>query len=119
MLPIVGAMLAVFISWALLAIIFVGVGRLLGRLVCVGSQRPESLFVYFWLGWGTTILFLQLWHFQFKVDGRALAIVTTAGLVGLLWDFKALRDIFSQLRSIDRKTTLRWVLIASATILLW
>ena len=77
-----GAMLSILLAWSALALVLLGVGRWVGRLVV--SDTAVHPFPRFWFGWLGTSLFLQLWHFVLPVDGRALGVVALAGTLGLV-----------------------------------
>jgi len=76
------AMSSILLAWSALALVLLGIGRWVGRLV-VGDTEVHPL-QRFWFGWLATLLFLQLWHFVLPVDGRALGVVTLAGALGLV-----------------------------------
>ncbi len=76
------AMSSILLAWSALALVLLGVGRWVGRLV-VGDTELHPLH-RFWFGWMGTLAFLQLWHFVLPVDGRALGVVTLAGALGLV-----------------------------------
>jgi hypothetical protein len=71
-------------AWVGLGLIFVGVGLLPCRLARSDVAGPDGWLLAFWIGWVATLFALQVWHLFLPVDGRALAIVAAAGLVGLV-----------------------------------
>jgi hypothetical protein len=76
------AMSSILLAWSALALVLLGIGRWVGRLV-VGDTESHPL-QRFWFGWLGTLCFLQLWHFVLPVDGRALGVVALAGALGLV-----------------------------------
>jgi hypothetical protein len=76
------AMSSLLLAWTALALVMLGIGRWVGRLV-VGDTEVHPL-QRFWFGWLGTLCFLQLWHFVLPVDGRALGVVVLAGALGLV-----------------------------------
>lgn len=84
-------MLAILVTWAVVASLLTGVGLAAARLVT--GPRPvhaDRVFVAFWLGYATVIGLLQLWHFVLPIQWPALVVVAAAGLGGLAWSLPAL-----------------------------
>ncbi len=79
----IGAMIGVASTWCLLSLMFFGVGRLVCRMLGFARDGLRNAFLSFWIGWGATILLLQLWHLYFPVDVRILVPVAMLGLIGL------------------------------------
>ncbi len=67
-------------SWLALAALFVGIGHAAWPL-CFRTER-RSVHLAFWLGWLGTIVFLQLWHLLFAVDGRVYFALAPVALFG-------------------------------------
>ena len=78
------AMSSVLFAWSGLCLIFIGLGLFIRRFYGLTIQGAESVLTAFWIGWAFAILFLQLWHFYFKVDWRTLVVLTVGGMAGLL-----------------------------------
>lgn len=75
-------MTGIVLTWAILSILLTGVG-LLG--VGSGTLRLSPgwrLWLSLWLGWGTVLAGLQLWHLFWPVNHWALLAVGLLGLVG-------------------------------------
>jgi hypothetical protein len=73
-------------TWIVLYLMFAGIGLAVSRSLrleqgqCV-TGMPDS----FWLGWLSTLAFLQVWHLWAPVSGAAMGIVGGSGIGGLLW----------------------------------
>jgi hypothetical protein len=85
----IGAMLAVAGTWFLLGLLFFGVGRLVCRTLRLGREGWRHAHLSFWIGWGATIVILQVWHLFFPVDSRVVLIFGLLGTIGLVLDGKA------------------------------
>jgi hypothetical protein len=77
------AMLGVLATWAVLALLFTGIGLGLRRVYGLRRIAGHGCLLSFWLGFSLTIGFLQVWHLWFPIRWPAFAVVATAGLVGL------------------------------------
>jgi hypothetical protein len=84
----IAAMLAVASTWCLLSLMFFGVGRLVCRFLRLGRDGWRHAHLSFWIGWGTTIVILQVWHLIFPVDYRILVLVALLGSLGLMLESK-------------------------------
>ena len=82
---------SILASWTVIALAFVGLGLGIRRLFGLKAIETEGLLAAFWMGFALVILLLQLWHFSFPVDARALAAAFVAGGAGLLWNRGELR----------------------------
>jgi hypothetical protein len=78
------AQLLVLEAWALIALVLVGVGMLVGRALGMRPRGADDLLLAFWLGWVGVLLGLQLWHLVLPIDDRARMAYALAGVVGLL-----------------------------------
>src|SRR5437763_10822503 len=83
-------MSSVLFAWSGLCLIFIGLGLFIRRSLGLTIQGAGSVLTAFWIGWAFAILFLQLWHFHFKVDWRVLIVLTAGGTAGLLWHWNDL-----------------------------
>ena len=70
--------------WAVLLSSFIGIGSLIARFFSIQEYWSDIVISYFWVGWASTIFFLQIWHLFFKVDGYAFILVTLVGLIGII-----------------------------------
>ena len=66
----------------------------------------------FWIGWAFAILFLQLWHFKFKIDWRVLVVLTPGSTAGLLWNWNDLWHTIT--KRFPQKWAFRFVLLLMA-----
>lgn len=108
------AMGFVLVSWAGLFLVFSGLGFYFCRWWGFRIQSAERWFSAFWLGWAGSIAFLQLWQLWFPVDWRALALLTMAGLSGLLWNSP---DLWPLLKRSLRQRKLFW--LAALLVVTW
>lgn len=69
--------------WLLLWVVFTGVGLFVRRALGHRFESLHELLMSPWLGWGTTVVFLQFWHRVSPVDGRVLPLVMVVGLLGI------------------------------------
>ncbi len=77
-------MVFIFANIILLAVVFTGIGLLWPWSVFKQDHRFESLLLCFWIGWGLTIGFLQIWHLAFPVGLPALVILLGVSAFGWL-----------------------------------
>ena len=85
MIAMLGAMLAVLGTWALLAAALCGIG-LLWRAVANPSSRGlplrgDDFFLAFWSGFALLLMFLQIWHLTRPINGVALVVVLGVGIL--------------------------------------
>ena len=73
----------ILLSWPALALVFAGVGLLARRIAGGRDATPEGIADAFWIGWGTLIVVLQVWHLFLPVNGWILALVAVLGILGL------------------------------------
>jgi hypothetical protein len=90
MVELFRAMSSVLFAWSILCLIFIGLGLFIRRSYGLTIQGAGSILTAFWIGWAFAILFLQLWHFHFKVDWPALVVLTVGGTAGLFLNWNAL-----------------------------
>ena len=90
MAELLRAMISVLFAWSGLCLIFIGLGLFIRRSFGLTSGGAGSVLTAFWIGWASAILFLQLWHFHFKVDWRVLVVLTAGGTAGLFWNWNDL-----------------------------
>src|SRR4029434_3727544 len=90
MAELLRAMISVLFGWSGLCLIFIGLGLFIRRSFGLTIQGAGSVLTAFWIGWAFAILFLQLWHFHFKVDWPALVVLTVGGTAGLFLNWNAL-----------------------------
>lgn len=86
-------MLLIFLTFVFCIVIFSGIGAILPCLLRLPMDTTEMWFLVFWVGWGATIAFLQIWHFAFPVNNSARLILITLGLLGLAWKRSDLRCV--------------------------
>jgi hypothetical protein len=84
---LLSAMISVLFAWSGLCLIFIGLGLFIRRSFGLTIRGAGSVLTAFWIGWAFAILFLQLWHFYFKVDWRVLVPLTAGSTAGLLWNW--------------------------------
>lgn len=80
----VTAIVVVALAWIVLSILFFGIGLWTGSVLGVRLRGGDDVFLILWLGWATTLLFLQLWHLALPVDGRSLLVLGVVSALGLL-----------------------------------
>ena len=79
----VAGLTTILLSWLALALVFAGTGFLAHRIF---GRKDSTLGVIadaFWIGWGTIIVILQVWHLFLPINGWALALVAVLGIMGL------------------------------------
>lgn len=89
----------ILVMWSVAGTAFFGLGALLRRLFGLRIDTAEESLRVPWLGWGLSIVLLQLWHLWLPVNGIALSILAALGVLGLLWSAPDLwRVLCSRLR---------------------
>ena len=76
-------MAIISLSWLLLFLMFSGLGLLVLRFLRRPADSGDDWFDSFWLGWGVSLLVLQLWHLAFAVDDSILVIFALLAAAGL------------------------------------
>ena len=113
LLDLIAPMSQVLLSWALLFLLFSGLGLLILKLL---GKRPASGWVWldsFWLGWALSIAVLQIWHFVFPVNEMILLILSAVALFQLFNQRESAAGLLAQLRKE------RAYLLAMALLALW
>ncbi len=90
MREIVYPMALVASGWLAFFGICFGIGQLVLRLFRVRYRDDYGAIVVFWVGWGTLIAILQLWHLAFRIDARAFVVVAVVAGIGLTLDARTL-----------------------------
>lgn len=86
-------------GWAVFFAICYGLGRAVWKVTRIEFSHEFLAILFFWVGWGVLIIFLQLWHLIFKVDIWAFAILAIAAGISLLRDRRSLlRDLLHLVR---------------------
>lgn len=94
------ALASILLSWAILALTFLGIGAGVTGRRAQDRFDLDDLFLRFWVGFGLTLVILQLWHCIFRIDIRVLLIVLLLGLFGHLFTRgTALRSLFALIRT--------------------
>jgi len=88
MLPI-KEMSIIISAWVILFIIFTGCGLFIRRSFGLKTHNFDNLLTSFWIGWGYSIFFLQMWNLFFKIDWRAFILISILGAVGLIWNYQS------------------------------
>lgn len=78
-----GGIAGTLATWVVLTAVLSGWGLLLRRSFGLRTLCYEDADTCFWLGLGTVILFLQLWHFLLPIRWPATAAVIALGLAGI------------------------------------
>ena len=86
-------------SWALLFLVFSGLGmaalRVAGQRVSSGGRWLDS----FWVGWVLSLLILQIWHIAFPVNDAALLILAGCASASIVLSRSQLAPILRGLRN--------------------
>ncbi|MBN1287036.1 MAG: hypothetical protein JXB47_16670 [Anaerolineae bacterium] len=98
MVELLVAMGAIVFTWAILGLIFTGIGMLVWRILGWGVHTFIDVLTSFWLGWAFTILVLQLWHLPFPVNDAAFVCISLIGILGLAWNRRTLWRFIQRLR---------------------
>src|SRR5262245_268247 len=106
MLDAFTAMFAVTLTWAVMASVFIGLGLMARRLLRVPGPHSDSAFSHFFVGWGVSIAFLELWHFFLRVDWRASVIIAAVGGFGLVSSTSDWCTWLHRCRKMDKKIAL-------------
>jgi hypothetical protein len=105
----------VLLSWLVIFLCLTGVGLLVRRAMGHRTRSLWPLFVSFWIGWGTSIAFLQIWHFFLRVSLVPVLAIMLVGAVGFAWNARDLGPWLAGLFGGDRRLApLAWV-VALAT----
>ncbi len=119
MLPFIG-MCGVLGTWCLLALIFLGCGQAITRLLGLEAKGWRNTHLCFWMGWAACIVVLQLWHLKFAVDDHVLLLITMFGVSGLALEAKPLLvEMIESWRCANRTARFVAVLAGSAVLLYW
>lgn len=84
MIEMLTATSSVLLMWGLAASVFIGLGLAIQRLLGLKAVDLERCLTAFWMGFCVVIIFLQLWHFWFPVNGPVLVLVIACGTLGLV-----------------------------------
>jgi hypothetical protein len=90
-LSLIGGILSIFVTWAVLMAIACGIGLIFRRLFGLRMIDAQSLLASFWFGISLIVLFLQLWHLLFPIKWPAFAVLLAVGIGGLLGSATELR----------------------------
>lgn len=77
-------MLLILCAWAVTYLLLVGMGLLISGFLFGKKGYTATWLSLFWVGWAFTLFILQLWHLFFRVDSKALALVSLLGVAGIL-----------------------------------
>lgn len=102
-------------GWVVVFAICYSLGRAVWKASRVEIAHEFRAILFFWIGWGVLIVFLQLWHLVFKVDTWAFAIPAIAAGAFLLRDW---RNILHDLLHLIRHRTVLCLAIALASVFL-
>lgn len=102
-------------GWVVVFAICYSLGRAVWKASRVELAHEFRAVLFFWIGWGVLIVFLQLWHLIFKVDTWAFAIPAIVAGAFLLRDW---RDILHDLLHLIRHRTVLCLAIALASVVL-
>lgn len=94
MIALLSMMASVLLLWVGFFVVFTGLGLLLSQLFGNLIQDSEDLLHSFWVGWALSIFILQLWHIQFPVDWKAIALLSLMGMIYLFWAGPTLWNLF-------------------------
>ena len=72
----------IFPSWLALSLASAGAGRLVRRAAGGKDATLGGIAGAFWIGWGTLIVLLQVWHLFLPINGWALALAAVLGSWG-------------------------------------
>jgi hypothetical protein len=86
--------LSILATWMVLSAGFIGVGLGIRRLLGPIDLNARQALTAFWMGFSFAILFLQLWHFAFRISWLSEAIILGLGSLGILWNRAALLAAF-------------------------
>lgn len=118
MLQLLLAMAAILATWFFLAVILVGLGLLVCRISAVSASSDQDVVYLFWIGWGASVMLLQVWHLWLAVDWRALATISLLGVVGILWGRRCLPPSALDLRETWKRAP--WIcVVAGVVIVAW
>ncbi|MFC2169616.1 LIC_10190 family membrane protein [Acidobacteriota bacterium] len=102
------AVLLILTVWSVLALICMGVGFLTMRCFGLRIHVADDYFKSFWIGWSSIIFLLQIWHIFFRVDWKALVLVLTIGVAGIVLHYGGLR---SSLRGKTFRNPIFWAIL--------
>jgi len=109
-------LLSIFITWVVLFLFFFGIGLLTIRffkstLQVLLQEFPNA----FWIGWATTIVILQLWHFLLPISGITFIFIGILSLIGWVVSIPTVVPLIRSLRPIP----VIYILISSMLVGLW
>lgn len=113
MLDLVAPMSLVLLSWALLFLLFSGLGLVALRLFGKPFARGRDWLDSFWLGWSLTLAALQIWHFAFPVNEVILLVFALVAAHQLMSQRESAARLLAQMRNE------RAYLLAMALLGLW
>lgn len=108
------ALLSVLATWAILLVLFTGIGLVVHRAAGLRVIDADALLLAAWMGIGGTIATLQLWHLFLPVGAPAALLLAAVGCLGVVL---ACRDMDAWLRRVEwrRRLLLLVVLLGVAT----
>jgi len=86
MIELLSAILSLLLTWAVLFLIFAGLGLLVHRALGSRIECAEDWLTRFWIGWAAVIAILQVWHLFLPVGWPAFVLIAVIGIAGLLWN---------------------------------
>jgi hypothetical protein len=90
--------LQLFTYWMVLGLLLTGIGLLVHRILLRRPLHPVDALYGFWIGFGLSIAGLQIWHFFAPVNALPFVPIGLMGLMGLLLEWRLLRNVFSHWR---------------------
>jgi hypothetical protein len=96
MISLLSGTLSILATWTVLSVAFIGLGLGVKRMLGPSHTDVDQSVTCFWVGFSLAILFLQMWHFAFRISWFPLAIILVFGALGISWNRAALSAAMSR-----------------------
>lgn len=83
-------------GWVLWFGAFVGIGLLCRPFFGLNANSSKEILLGFWSGWGISIVFLQCWHFFFKIGWWPFILVFITGAAGILLHLGNIKKVLTR-----------------------
>ena len=100
--------------WILFLLSYLGIGLSFQRLFKIKNQSLEDILSSFWIGWGLTLVLLQIWHLFAPVNEIATMAFIITGTAGIIWNRQVFNDKFK-----EAKVAKLFFILAMIVFALW
>lgn len=100
-----------------MALIIIGLGLLTVYVGGIGDPQPWRIDHLIWLGWGSIIALLQIWHLFFSVNVWAMTLLASLALLGWLLPRLSRKSLF--VRQSQSRGPALMTIVAAAGFAFW